>query len=316
MNEFDLIQTFFNSSQLSFPSDHIDFGIGDDCAVLSIPNSQELCLSADTLIETVHFPANANAYDIGTRALCVTLSDLAAMGAQPIGFTLAISLPQALKENTHWLRSFVDGLAYIAQKYDCPLIGGDTTKSSILTMTLQVHGVVTKGKSLKRRGAQIGDQVCVSVSDQRAMGDAAGALPLVLNEPKQNTGLANAFWQPLPQIELGMSLVDQATSCLDVSDGLVQDLNHICGASQVSMELDVDKIPLSDQLLSLYGSEEALQYAVSGGDDYQLAFTLPENTVLLEQVVKIGRVIKSMDSIHQVLIPENTELKSTGFAHF
>lgn len=314
MNEFDLIKTFFNSSQLNFPSEFIDVSIGDDCAVLDVPADQELCISADTLIENVHFPAGANAYDIGTRSLCVTLSDLAAMGAKPIGFTLAISMPSQIKENSEWLKNFSDGLAFIAQKYHCPLIGGDTTKSSLLTITIQVHGITPKGKSLKRSGAQVGDLVCVSASRYRALGDAAGALPLVLDDPALNTGLAKSFWQPLPQIELGMSLVGKATSCLDVSDGLVQDLNHICSASQVSMELDVKKIPLSEELLNRYSMEEALKFALSGGDDYQLAFTVKDEKAVPEGVIQIGRVVQK--SNEGVILPNYERHDLTGFSHF
>lgn len=314
MNEFDLIKTFFNSSQLNFPSEYIDVSIGDDCAVLEVPADQELCISADTLIENVHFPAGANAYDIGTRSLCVTLSDLAAMGAKPIGFTLAISLPRQLKENSAWLKNFSDGLAFIAQTYYCPLIGGDTTKSSLLTITIQVHGIAPKGKSLKRSGAQVGDLVCVSASSYRAIGDAAGALSLVLADPTLNTGLAKSFWQPLPQIELGMSLVGKATSCLDVSDGLVQDLKHICSASQVSMELDVKKIPLSEELLNRYSMEEALKFALSGGDDYQLAFTVNDEKSVPDGVIQIGRV--TQQSAQGVILPNYERPNLTGFSHF
>jgi len=314
MNEFDLIKTFFNSSQLNFSSEFVDVSIGDDCAVLDVPADQELCISADTLIENVHFPAGANAYDVGTRSLCVTLSDLAAMGAKPIGFTLAISLPKQIKEDSEWLKSFSDGLAFIAQKYDCPLIGGDTTKSSILTITIQVHGITPKGKSLKRSGAQVGDLVCVSSSCERALGDGAGALPLVLDEPTLNTGLAKSFWQPLPQIELGMLLIGKATSCLDVSDGLVQDLNHICSASQVSMELDMKKIPLSEELLNLYSKEEALNYALAGGDDYHLAFTVKDVSSMPTNVITIGRVVEKSEE--GVILPNYQGPNLTGFSHF
>lgn len=314
MNEFDLINTFFNASQLNFSSEYVDLSIGDDCAVLDIPADQELCISADTLIEGVHFPAGANAYDIGTRSLCVTLSDLAAMGAKPIGFTLAISLPQTLKENQNWLKEFSNGLALIAQKYDCPLIGGDTTKSPKLVITIQVHGIAPKGKSLKRRGAQVGDQVCVSVAHDRAIGDGAGALPLVLDDPAANTGLAKSFWQPFPQIELGMSLLGTATSCLDISDGLVQDLNHICRASQVSIRLNEANIPLSKMLLAAYSKEQALEFALAGGDDYQLAFTLPAGTAIPESVVCIGVVVA--DETQSVSLRNGSVAALGGFQHF
>ena len=314
MNEFDLIKTFFNASQLNFPSEFIEHSIGDDCAVLNVPATHELCLSVDTLIEDVHFPAGAKAYDIGTRSLCVTLSDLAAMGAKPIGFTLAISLPIALKENTDWLAGFCDGLASIAQRYDCPLIGGDTTKSPVLTISVQVHGICEKGKSLKRSGAQVGDQVCVTATQDRGLGDGAGALSHVLSDPVSGNPLTKAFWKPLPQIEIGQSLIGVATSCIDVSDGLIQDLNHICQRSQVAMRLDPMALPLSGNLLSNYSQEEALGFALNGGDDYQLAFTLPAGVSLANNVVCIGEVIIS--DHHSVQIPMLPSIKSTGFNHF
>lgn len=314
MNEFDLIKSFFNSSDLNFPSEHVALSIGDDCAVFDVPENHQLCLSVDTLIEDVHFPSGANAYDIGTRAMCVTLSDLAAMGAKPVGFTLAISLPSSLKSDERWLSGFCKGMASVAQKFDCPLIGGDTTKSSALTLTLQVHGMVETNKALTRSGAQVGDQVCVTVNDQRSIGDGAGALPLVLANPLSNHQLTNAFWLPLPQIEIGRSLADIASSCLDVSDGLIQDLNHICAASKVAMQINVDDVPLSKSLLSEYTKEQAIEYALAGGDDYQLAFTLPKDQQLPEGVVRIGEVVDH--ELNKVLLPEKYAHFGRGFSHF
>lgn len=310
MNEFDLIKSFFNSSDLNFPSEHVALSIGDDCAVFDVPESHQLCLSVDTLIEDVHFPSGANAYDIGTRAMCVTLSDLAAMGAKPVGFTLAISIPLSLKQDTQWLKDFCRGMAFIAQKFDCPLIGGDTTKSSVLTLTLQVHGIAEKNQALTRSGAKLGDHVYVS----GPLGDGAGALPIVLNDPLSKHPLAQAFWMPPPQIALGRNLVGLATSCLDVSDGLVQDLNHICSSSNVAMEIDLNKLPLSEYLLREYPSEQAVEYALSGGDDYQLAFTMPKGRSLPKGVVCIGKVVDHEQN--RVLLPEEYAHLSRGFSHF
>ena len=329
MNEFDLIQNYFNTSSLSFSHPQVDLGIGDDCAIVSVPADQQLCMSIDTLVEEVHFPKGARAFDIATRALCVTLSDLAAMGAQPIGFTLAISLPQTLKQDANWLREFSEGLALIAQRYQCPLIGGDTTKSSTLVLTLQVHGTVPKQKALTRSGAQVGDRVCVTANQTRGLGDGAAALPFVLSDPQTQHALASAFWQPLPQIELGQTLRDLATSCLDVSDGLVQDLNHICQASQVSMQIDPERLPLSHALLQHCDRPQAQAYALGGGDDYQLAFTLPSGVAVPADCVEVGVVVASANAStnisanastnlfkHQVHLPATYQTLEKGYQHF
>ncbi len=305
MKEFELIEQYFQQQKLSWCNSHINLSIGDDCAVLDIPSQQQLCISMDTLIEDVHFPKDAKPFDIATRALCVTLSDLAAMGATPIGFTLGITLPEA---NPSWLNNFSQGLADMAQRYQCPLMGGDTTKGPILVITIQVHGVVEKGCALTRSGACVGDKVYVSGN----MGDGGGALPIVLADPALKKAesvcpLTQHFYKPLPQIEFAQSLIGVASACLDVSDGLVQDLNHICKKSGVGIELNASKVPLSAALVALYGREQALQYALSGGDDYQLAYTAAhcENGICVGQVVA-GNEVSILDG----------ELLAAGFQHF
>ena len=202
-------------------------------------------MSIDTLVEDVHFPKHAAAFDIATRALSVSLSDLAAMGASPVGFTLAITLPKQLASES-WISDFSKGLAFMAQKFQCPLIGGDTTQGPALVLSLQVHGTVERGKSLKRSGAQVGDKVYVS----GPLGNGAGALPLVLETDftaTKNEFFHNAFYKPLPQIKFGQSILNHATSALDISDGLMQDLMHIGKASQVSMDIQSSLLPLADE---------------------------------------------------------------------
>jgi thiamine-monophosphate kinase len=300
MNEFQLIQHYFNQASLSFPHDQVVHGIGDDCAEIRLKENHTLHLSIDTLVEDVHFPKNANPYDIATRALCVSLSDLAAAGASPIGFTLAITLPSL---NNAWLGQFSAGLAFIAQKYQCPLIGGDTTKGENLIITIQVHGQCEQGKGLKRSGALVGHKVYIS----DVLGDGAGALEQVLKNPKDKNGLALHYYLPLPKVEYGQSLLSVASSCLDVSDGLIQDLNHICQASKVGMELKSESIPLSDPLIKTYGKARALSFALSGGDDYQLAYTAEH----CDQGYCIGEVVKG----NQVTV-DGAVLDQKGFQHF
>ena len=300
MKEFELIARYFQQPTLSWCNEIISTSIGDDCAVLNIPDDQELCVSMDTLVEDVHFPKQANPYDIATRALCVTLSDLAAMGATPIGFTLAITLPSA---NEAWLKSFSDGLIEIAQKYQCSLMGGDTTKGPVLVISIQVHGIVKKGCALKRSDACVGDKVYVSGN----IGDGAGALPFVLQDPCLQTELTARYYKPFPQVEYGQSLIGVASACLDISDGLIQDLNHICKSSSVGMMIDSRKIPLSEALLQEYSKHQALEYALIGGDDYQLAYTA-------KHCVK-GLCIGEVVSGSEVLVP-GREAKKNGFQHF
>lgn len=300
MNEFQLIQHYFKQASLSFPKQNIIQSIGDDCAELSIKPNHTLHISIDTLVEDVHFPKDANPYDIATRALCVSLSDLAAAGATPMAFTLAITLP-AIKEE--WLSSFSEGLAHIAQMYQCPLIGGDTTKGDALVITIQVHGQCPIKQSLKRSTAKVGDKVYVS----DVIGDGAGALQQVLKTPTDKTGLADRYYLPLPKIEFGIALRDYATSCLDISDGLVQDLNHICQASQVGIKLESIKIPLSKLLLETAGKQAALQFALSGGDDYQLAYTAAD----CDQGICIGEVVEGNQVLVDGVVPA---LK--GYQHF
>ena len=305
MKEFELIEHYFQQKKLSWCNEHVVLGIGDDCAILEVPAGQQMCISMDTLIEDVHFPKHAKPFDIATRVLCVTLSDLAAMGAKPIGFTLAITLPEAEK---NWLQDFSQGLISIAQQYQCPLVGGDTTRGPLLVISIQVHGVVAKNTALTRSGAGVGDKVYVSGK----LGDGGGALPIVLNDPalksvNSRSGLTDHFYRPFPQITLGQSLIGIASACLDVSDGLVQDLNHICKKSAVGILLNADSIPLSHALLQRYGKKQALQFALTGGDDYQLAYTAKH----CEQGIYVGDVV-----VGQEVSINGYENLAAGFQHF
>jgi len=305
VKEFELIEQYFQQEKLSWCNEQVALGIGDDCAVLNVPAHQQMCISMDTLVEDVHFPKHANPFDIATRALCVTLSDLAAMGATPLGFTLAITLPNA---ESNWLKEFSQGLITIAQQFKCPLVGGDTTRGPLLVISIQVHGLVEKNSALTRNGARIGDKVYVSGN----LGDGAGALPIVLANPALKNAdsaspLTAHFHQPLPQIEFGQSLIGVASSCLDVSDGLVQDLNHICKKSGVGMEINANHIPLSKAIVQRYGKDQALQYALTGGDDYQLAYTAKH----CEQGIYIGDVVAGRE-----VSVNGCEYSGSGFQHF
>ncbi|MCI3943548.1 thiamine-phosphate kinase [Pseudomonas syringae] len=271
MGEFELIRNYFAAAPCAQAGDEVALGIGDDCALLALPPGEQLAISTDTLVVGVHFPDNCDPFLLGQRALAVSASDLAAMGARPVAFTLALTLPHV---NADWLQAFARGLSLMAQGCSVRLIGGDTTRGP-LSLTLTVFGGVPAGLALTRSGAREGDLLCVG----GALGDGAGALPLVLNQRSAEASVAEPllarYWSPQPQLALGQALRGKATSALDISDGLLADCGHIARASGVRLVIERDRLPLSEPLLALLDLPAAQQAALSGGDDYVLAFTLP-----------------------------------------
>jgi thiamine-monophosphate kinase len=290
MGEFELIRHYFAAAACARAGGEVALGIGDDCALLAVPIGEQLTISTDTLVAGVHFPDPCDPYLLGQRALAVSTSDLAAMGATPVGFTLALTIPCI---DPDWLAEFARGLDIMAAGCDMRLIGGDTTRGP-LSMTLTVFGRVPVGEALLRSGAKPGDLLCVG----GALGDAAGALPIVLGERPGGSAHAAAllrrYWSPQPQLSLGQALRGKATAALDISDGLLADCAHIAAASGVSLQIEQSRVPTSDALRTFSGAEGALQCALAGGDDYLLAFTLPagELSSLLQEgwpVHVIGR---------------------------
>lgn len=270
MGEFELIRHYFAAAACARAGGEVVLGIGDDCALLAVPVGEQLSVSTDTLVAGVHFPDPCDPYLLGQRALAVSTSDLAGMGATPIGFTLALTLPCV---DQAWLAEFARGLDAMAADCDMRLIGGDTTRGP-LSITLTVFGRVPTGAALLRRGARAGDLLCVG----GALGDAAGALPIVLGKQPGDSADAAAllrrYWAPQPQLALGQALRGRATAALDISDGLLADCGHIASASGVLLQIEQPWLPLSDALRAVAG-DGALQCALAGGDDYLLAFTLP-----------------------------------------
>ena len=326
LNEFELIAAYFEKEPKQ-PS--VIKSVGDDCAIVSVEPSYDLVMSMDTLVAGRHFPNSASPKQIATRAFCTCLSDLAAMGARPQWFTLALTLPSA---DPSWLNEFSQSLLSIADEFDCDLIGGDTAQGP-LTITLQVHGVVKHQQAFTRCAAKVGDLVFVS----GPLGDGAAALSLLLNSKKflgvddqQKKYLIERFYRPTPQIKLGQFLSKYANAAIDISDGLLADLQHVANASHVDIEVDVDQIPISDACKTIADNHvESLRYALSGGDDYQLAFTVsPENSAVLESliqqksvdVVKIGRVVELNSGAPSVRCFEEGRLLSydnqKGYQHF
>ena len=317
MNEFGLIERYFNRG---VNDASVACGIGDDCAVLSMPGQAQLAISIDTLVENVHFPANADPEKIAERALCVTISDLAAMGAQPMWYTLALALPQA---DEKWLAAFSEGLHRKAAEFGCHLVGGDTTKGP-LTITIQVHGTLEEGQMLTRGGASADELVCVT----GPLGDGAAALAVINNELDVGSAafryLMDRYYRPTPQIKAGLELVGVATSAIDVSDGLLADLGHICKASGIGADIDIDRLPVSDAVLTNAGAEEYTRWALSGGDDYQLCFTLPRDkeshlhtiaSRLGSELFVIGETTRG-DGVTCVKEGQPVSMKSSGYSHF
>jgi thiamine-monophosphate kinase len=308
LGEFDLIWRFFKAGSESMAqtqTDQVLLGIGDDCALLGPDAAQSLAVTSDMLVEGRHFFAGANPEWLGHKALAVNLSDLAAMGAKPIGFTLALALPHA---DPSWLAQFSQGLFRLAQQWQCPLIGGDTTQGP-LTICITALGHVPFGAAIKRSGANVGDDIWVSGT----LGDARLALGALRSEwPLSQSSLEAVLprmHEPQPRIALGMQLRGIASSALDVSDGLLGDLRHILKASQVNAEVMIDQLPTS---LTLVEQTEDLrrQCAANGGDDYELCFTAPKNkrteieslSTTLLPLTRIGSISSASNGTDPTLI--------------
>ena len=269
LSEFDLIKEYFQRPR--HPA-RATLGIGDDCALLTPTPGMQTAISSDMLVEGRHFFAGEDAARLGHKALAVNLSDLAAMGARPVGFTLALALPSADRD---WLAGFSRGLFALADAHDIELIGGDTTKGP-LTICITVFGEVRPGQALRRSGARAGDDIWISgtLGDARL---ALGGYRLELSMDAASLQAAAArMHTPTPRVALGMALAQQglAHAAIDISDGLVGDLGHILEQSGVGATLDLDALPAGAVLAT---RETAMRraYAAAGGDDYELCFTAP-----------------------------------------
>ena len=256
MAEFSIIDTYFNRKSIH----SVDLGVGDDSALLTPPQNQQLVICADTLVAGRHFPLDTNPHAIGWKSVAVNLSDIAAMGAKPHSILLALSLPQI---DHDWLKDFSQGLYDCCDQFGVSLIGGDTTQSPHLTLSVTALGWVEHGQAVTRSGAQVDDLVIVSGT----IGDAAFALHH-LGHPLQKR-----LDYPTPRCELGQLVKGLASSMIDISDGLAQDLGHILKASHLGAHLQLDKLPLSEALRHL-PNQQKWQYALAGGDDYELCFTI------------------------------------------
>lgn len=262
-SEFELIKRYFTKKNRQ-----TKLGIGDDAAIIQIQKNHELVISSDMLVEGIHFIKNTNPSHLGWKSLAVNLSDISAMGAQPKWATLSISLP---KVDPIWLKKFSQGFFKCAKKFNIDLIGGDTTKGP-LSISITIMGEIKKNKSLLRSGAQIGDDIWVTGElGNASMGLACLQRKLKLS-PTLKTKCIKSLQTPVPKVFFGLTLPRYAKSCIDVSDGLIQDLTHITKSSKVGATLFIEKIPCNAAIKT----SKKYHYALNGGDDYELLFTAPK----------------------------------------
>ncbi|GAB5453669.1 MAG: thiamine-phosphate kinase [Halioglobus sp.] len=303
LSEFSLIHRYFSSLGRG-PG--VALSVGDDCALLEPPAGQQLVTSVDTVVAGVHFLEDDFPEDVGYRAVVVAASDLAAMGAEPLGMTLALTLPDA---DELWLHAFSEGVAQAVTAFRLPLVGGDTTRGP-LTISVQVLGCVPPGDAVLRSGAQPGDAVYVSGT----LGDAAAALALLKGEwqaPAEDARfLAARLYRPPSRLSLGQQLRGRASAAIDISDGLVADAGHIAAASGVGIVIDTDALPLSPALQNHPSREQALLWALTGGDDYELCYCLPQG-ITAPGGVCIGRVVSGEGVDCGMQLPG-----AAGYRHF
>jgi len=265
MDEFALIRRFFAAAATS--RDDVILGIGDDAALLKVPAGQELAVSTDSLVADVHFPATLPPDAVGHRALAANLSDLAAMGATPAWVLMALTLPEP---DETWLESFSRGFFVLAKQHGVVLVGGNMARGP-LNVTLTVHGLVPRGMALTRGGARAGDLIYVTGHP----GDAAAGLKLLqAGGADMRHPCVRRFAFPEPRIAAGRALRGIASAAIDVSDGLLADLGHLLEVRGFGAKLVLERLPVSEELLSLQGQERAWELALTGGDDYELCFTV------------------------------------------
>ncbi|GHF81025.1 thiamine-phosphate kinase [Thalassotalea marina] len=318
MKEFDLIKTYFKEQSVSRKD--VLIGIGDDCALIAPSEKQNIAITTDTLVAGVHFPEDTPPRAIGHKAIAVNLSDLAAMGADPSWVSVAITLPNVDEE---WVGEFCTGMFELCEYYNVQLIGGDTTQGP-LSITVTAQGLVPHNQQITRSGAKAGDWVYVTGE----IGGAALALqhyyqkltlvPEVLRVVQERLDL------PMPRVLAGQALRQYASSAIDLSDGLIADLTHICEASSVGANIILDKLPVPAEVLQVLGTEQAIDLALTGGDDYELLFTVNEDnkvgmeTALTDMGIKLSCIgqLNGSQKITALLNEKPVEIKAEGYQHF
>lgn len=314
--EFELIARHFTR-----PAANAVLGVGDDCALLDITHGMDLAVSTDTMVSGTHFFPDVNPENLGHKTLAVNLSDMAAMGATPYWAMLALTLP---KVDHDWLAAFAKGFFDLAEEFNVSLVGGDTTRGP-LALTVTIMGEVPAGAALRRSGAKVGNDVWVSGS----IGDAALAIAhhhgRVKLEPADHEEVAMRLYEPTPRVALGQALRGMATAAIDISDGLLADLGHICRLSGVGATVELASIPVSAIGAKHIGSEEGRNIVVAGGDDYELCFTTHPNsresiqdlTKMLDvRLTRVGQIKRGKGVSLLGLDGKAAKIDGRGYDHF
>jgi thiamine-monophosphate kinase len=287
VDEFGIIRRYF-TRDAGRPG--VVIGVGDDGALLEPTPGLLQVQVIDTLVEGTHFHSNMDAADVGYRVVAVNLSDIAAMGARPRWMTLALTL---WDKDERWVEAFAAGLFEAASEHDVDLVGGDTTAGDAVVASIHMTGEVEPGKALLRSGAKVGDTVYVTGT----VGDAAAGLDL-FGRGERDDFLVGRFLRPSARIDKGLELAGRAHGAIDISDGLVGDLRKMLDASGVGADIDVDKVPLSDALRSRFEPGEVLDFAMTGGDDYELCFTAQPGAVAgIEGITPIGSIVEGQELV-------------------
>jgi len=315
-HEFAIIDRYFLNIGWQ-EADSVILGPGDDCAVMSVPQGQELCVSTDTLVEGVHFPLDCSGSIVATRSFAASVSDLAAMGAAPYAFTGALTMPRV---DHGWLSDFSSQLSNLSIEYQLPLVGGNLSRGP-LSLTFTVLGLTPVGEAIQRRGAAPGDDVYVTGYP----GEAGAGLLLSGAAADEFSSLIDAYQSPRPRIEVGLALRSHASAAIDISDGLLADLNHLTDSSDVGAEIDVSSIPLSHALLKYTSRETALMLACTAGDDYELCFSASgkqrsniENisVAIGIRITRIGSIVEGQGVKLTGDISDLPEISKMGYEHF
>ncbi|MER2492066.1 thiamine-phosphate kinase [Catenovulum sediminis] len=324
MAEFDIISRFFTFGE---KPDSVVLDKGDDCALVRSGNATELlAITTDTLVCGTHFLQDIPPHALAYRCLATNLSDLAAMGAMPRWFSLALSLPKEIAQNQDWLAEFSQGLQVLSAEHNIYLIGGDTT-SGPLSVTISAVGQVAENRCLLRKNAKVGDLICVSGT----LGDAAGALKIMLDQStpcdiETRDALFSRFNYPSARVQVGLALLAFSSCAIDISDGLLADLTHILKASNCCATIDIDKLPLSPALVRQFGQQAAQRMSLSGGDDYELCFTIkPSDIDKLRATAEkldiplhvIGQIVEGEgEGLKVVQQGQIIEISDMGYQHF
>ena len=315
--EFSIIERYFKSiSNLSQHENTVIIGPGDDCAVLRVPDDMELCVSTDTLLEGVHFLPNSRAKVVASRTMAANLSDLAAMGATPYAFLLAMTFPEARED---WLEDFSTTLAEIIEQYQVPLVGGNLSKGP-LSLTVTIMGTVPAGSAIKRSGASVGDDIYVTGT----LGDAAQGLALS-RKGEADGYLVSRYQSPVARIAAGRQLRGLANSLIDISDGLVAEIGHLAETDSLGAEIAAWELPLSKELVKSAGEDIAISMALFSGDDYELCFTAdPADSGEIKAVsdsinvpmTRIGVVTDGGEIVIRDSKGEPMDFGNAGYEHF